>query len=120
MTIVRGETIGVTIYDRFPRWQTVANGAIQIVFGVILIALSFPSQMRLWVCQKAGEHRTDEFAPGVDASLWVWIFKKCIVYNNTAVIGVFYFIMQHPCSNWLRHVYDFILYIECRLIYENA
>jgi hypothetical protein len=110
MTIVRGEAIGVTTYDNFPRWKTVANGAIQIVFGVILIALSIASQWRLWVCQRASGHRTGGSVPGVDASLWVWIFKKCIVYNNTAVIGVFYLTMQHECSNWLRHVYDFILH----------
>ena len=95
MTVVRGEAIGVTVYDHFPRWQTIANGILQVVFGVMLIALSFESQLYLWACQRSHGQRPDEDAPGFDASLWVWIFTKCIECDITAVIGVFHLAM-HP------------------------
>ena len=70
MTVVRGEAIGVTVYDHFPRLGTVTNGALQIIFGFFLIAASIPNQMRLWACQSV---ESEEFVPGVDASLLVWI-----------------------------------------------
>ena len=73
MTVVRGEAIGVIVYDHFPRLKTIANGVLQIVFGVILIALSFPNQIRLMTCQRHNELETDKSVPGVDASLLVWI-----------------------------------------------
>ena len=95
MTVVRGEAIGVTVYDHFPRLGTVTNGALQIIFGFFLIAASIPNQMRLWACEKDSGHEINELVPGVDASLWVWIFTKCIECDITAVIGVFHLAM-HP------------------------
>jgi hypothetical protein len=73
MTVVRGEAIGETVYDHFPRLTTIANGATQIVFGVLLFALSLIYKWQRPHCHVRGFSTDDDELAAFDASLWVWI-----------------------------------------------
>jgi len=60
MTVVRGETVGPTVYDYFPRLPSLSLGSIQLVCGLTLVGLCIASLV-------TGAYK---LASGFDAAIW--------------------------------------------------